>query len=122
MQTPHNTDKVIINDLVVEMSAGIYDHEKKKPQRVIFNIILDVASNHARALNSISDVVSYENICNDVQRICKEKHYELLEELAEIIALSCLNIERVLSVDIKIEKPDIIEFTKSVGIQIFRSN
>lgn len=116
-----NTDKVIINDLIVEMSAGIYDHEKANKQRVIFNVTLDVSSNKDRELKSIDDVTSYENVCEKITFICNQKHYDLLEVLVEIIAQECLKLPHVGSVNIKAEKPDIIPSTKSVGVEIFRS-
>ncbi len=116
-----STDKVIIRDLVLEISAGIYDHEKEQTQRVIFNVILDVESNKGKTLSSIDNVVSYENITNQITHIAQRKHYELLEELAEEIAALCLSIKLVLAVTIRIEKPDIIKEVQSVGIEILRT-
>lgn len=115
-----NIDKVFVRDLVVVMSAGIYDHEKADKQRVVINIMLDVESNHGRTLGDIYDVVSYEKITNETIALCHAKHYELLEELAELIAVSCLKTERVCMAQITIEKPDIIPDTHSVGIEITR--
>ncbi len=111
-------DKVFISDLTLQMSAGIYDHEKQNTQRVIVNIILEVETN--KTAKNIDDVVSYEIITNQIIALSKEKHYDLLEEFAELIAQKCLSDNRVLSATIKIEKPDIIKDTKSVGIQIKR--
>ncbi len=116
------SDKIFIKDLVIEMFAGIYDHEKANKQHVIINITLDVESNKGKTLRSIDDVVSYEDITNKVISLTNEKHYELLEELAEKIAILCLNDKRVLSSTIKLEKPDIIADAQSVGIEIYRKN
>lgn len=116
----HNTDKVLINDLVIEMSAGIYEHEKQKNQRVIFNVCLDVESNFNKDQLTINDVVSYEGIANEIIGIAHEKHYDLLECLAEKISEHCLKITKVKKVNLRIEKPDIIDITSSVGIEIIR--
>ncbi len=115
-----STDKIFINDLVIEMSAGIYDHEKVNKQRVIINITLDVESNAGKTLTSIDDVVSYEDIVNQVREIAVAKHYDLLEELAEKIAKICTSNKMVHKSTIRLEKPDIISDTKSVGIEIIR--
>ncbi len=112
-------DQVFINDLTLEMSAGIYDHEKENKQRVIINVTLDVQTNVNP--QSIDDVVSYEHITNQIIALSEEKHYELLEEFAEHIAEKCLADRKVKTANIKVEKPDIIPNTKSVGIQISRS-
>ncbi len=121
MQTNGNYDQIFIKDLVIVMSAGIYDHEKQAAQRVIFNVTLDVESNYQRNLETIKDVVSYEDVVNAIHNITSEKHYELLEELAEKIATYCLSQPRALLAHISIEKPDIIKDTKSVGITISRA-
>ena len=120
MPDPDNTDRVFIKDLTIEMSAGIYDHEKQNLQRVMINIILDVESNAEKTLNSIDDIVSYEEIMNEVKAVALAKHYDLLEELAEEIAALCLHKKQVQKAHIRIEKPDIIMDTESVGIEIMR--
>ena len=122
MPTPSpSSDRVFIRDLILEMSAGIYDHEKANTQRVIVNITLDVESNFGRDLASIDNVVSYEDIVNAVSDTAQSKHYDLLEEFAENIAQMCLEDSRVSCVNIMLEKPDIIDKTKSVGVEITRN-
>lgn len=102
------------------MSAGIYDHEKASKQRVIINITLNVDCNADKKLSSINDVVSYEDITNDARNIALAKHYDLLEELAELLASSCLENRYVHQAHIRIEKPDIIVSVHTVGIEITR--
>ncbi|MGH1378324.1 MAG: dihydroneopterin aldolase [Alphaproteobacteria bacterium] len=118
--TSSNTDKVFIKDLTIEMSAGIYDFEKQAKQRVIINVTMDVACNYGKPLESINEVISYEDVVNDIKEISSAKHYDLLEELAEQIAAECLKQEKIKTVHITIEKPDIIKDTASVGIEITR--
>ncbi len=118
--TTKNVDQLIIKDLRVQMFAGIYDFEKQKPQEVLFNLIIDVETNHGRILKDIDDVVSYENIVNEIEEIISDMHYDLLEELAEVIAKYCLSLDRVICVDLCIEKTAIIPQTQSVGVRIVR--
>lgn len=111
-------DQIFIRDLTLEMSAGIYDHEKENKQRVIVNVVLDVEKNTNP--QGIDDVVSYEDIANEIINLSVQKHYDLLEEFAENIARACLNVPLVQTASIQLEKPDIIENTKSVGVKINR--
>lgn len=120
MPSMTKTDIVFIKDLIIEMSAGIYGHEKTSKQRVIINITLGVGCNVDKTLSSINDVVSYEDITNKVRKIALAKHYDLLEELAELLASACLENQYVHQVKIRIEKPDIIEDVRGVGIEINR--
>jgi len=102
------------------MSIGIYDFEKKAPQRVIINLELSVIPLEKGKDYHIGNVVSYEEIANKIKNLIKSRHYDLLEELAEDIARSCLKDKKIRHLQLTIEKPDIIKNTQSVGIQITR--
>lgn len=114
-------DCVLINDLTLPMSIGIYDHEKSTPQNVIINVKIYVNKQDGKTLKNIEDVVSYEDITLKIKDLCNSKHFELVEELAERIADICLQNSFSTTTEIKIEKPDIIKETQSVGVQILRS-
>ncbi|MCB1782617.1 MAG: dihydroneopterin aldolase [Alphaproteobacteria bacterium] len=117
--SPNDYDIVFIKDLCLSMSAGIYEHEKAAPQRVIVNIEMGVAVSAVPPL-SIQDVVSYEDVTNEVIALSREQHFDLLETFVERIAALCFRDARVLCVYVRAEKPDIIDDTASVGVQIFR--
>lgn len=114
-------DKVFIRDLTIEMFAGIYDFERENKQRVIVNIDMYVQNNESEQLKDIGDVVSYEDVVNKVKDIANARHYDLLENFAEDIASLCLSNNKVCRVLVRAEKPDIIEETKTVGIEIIRT-
>ena len=114
-------DKVFIRDLTIEMFAGIYDFERENKQRVIINIHMYVQNNESEQLKDIDDVVSYEDVVNKVKDIANARHYDLLESFAEDIASLCLLNNKVRRVLVRAEKPDIIEETKTVGIEIIRT-
>ena len=69
---------------------------------------------------SISNVVSYENIIKKLKNITSKGHIELLETLGEKILSMCFQDDRVLSVWMKLEKLDVFKDTDSVGIEIIR--
>ncbi|MGN7438517.1 MAG: dihydroneopterin aldolase [Alcanivorax sp.] len=115
------TDIVYIRDLTLDMSAGIYEHEKQARQRVIVNVEMTVTSNEGRSLESIDDVVSYENVVLGVRALAEEKHYDLLEDFAEKISVICLTDDRVLAVSVQVEKPDIFNDCAAVGVRITRA-
>lgn len=114
-------DCVFIRDLTFSMSIGIYDFEKRDKQRVVINIKAYVEPVDTAQINGIDDVVSYEVLARRIESLALGKHYDLVETLAQEIAVLCLEYQQVQTVDICIEKPDIMENTKSVGVQIIRS-
>lgn len=113
-------DCVLINDLTLPMSVGIYDHEKSQHQNVIINVKIYVEKSTITQKHTIDNVVSYEEIADKIKIICGSKHFDLVEELAEDISKICLNNHLTQATEISIEKPDIIDETRSVGVQILR--
>ena len=77
--------KVIIKDLILSISIGIHNFEKKKKQRVKFNI--EILTNPYVVPNNknLKSIVNYEEIVNKIGRITSIKHHDLLEDLAESI-------------------------------------
>ena len=112
--------KVFIKDLVLKMSIGIHSFEKKKKQRVKFNIEITLNQNLINN-NELSNIVNYESVIKNVSNIVKRKHYQLLENLADEIFLKLFRDKKISKIKIGLEKLDIIRNTSSVGIEIEKS-
>ena len=84
--------KVLITDLTLLMSIGIHDFEKLKKQEVKFNINIGINPSLAPIENKINNIVNYETVIKNITKLTKNKHYELLETLAEDIFLNYLKI------------------------------
>ena len=110
--------KVIITDLVFNTSVGIHDFEKEKEQQVKFNIEIDINPLLKAAENDLKSIVNYENVINKVKSITHKKHYNLLETLAEDIFTNLFLNKNIIKIKLRIEKPEIIKNTSSVGIEI----
>lgn len=115
------TDRILIRDLKLDMSIGIYEDERRKMQPVTVTAILEVVTNEGRPLDDIQQVASYETIVREIQRLCASRHYDLAERLAEDIANKCLDHPRITSADISVMKTTIMPETAGVGIQIRRT-
>jgi dihydroneopterin aldolase len=112
--------KVLITDLVFNTSIGIHNFEKKKKQQVKFNIEIEINSLLKAAENNLDSIVNYENIINKIKLITQKKHYNLLETLAEDIFLNLFINKNIIKIKLRIEKPEIIKNTSSVGIEIIK--
>jgi dihydroneopterin aldolase len=111
---------VFVRDLELMALIGIYEHEKRDPQRIIVNIDLSVKEGSGPKDDDISHVVSYEIVVKKVEAIIAEGHTNLVETLCEKIAASCLRDRRVVAARVRVEKPDIIPNARSVGVEIER--
>ena len=112
--------KVIIRDLVFNTSIGIHDFEKKKKQQIKFNIEIDINPLLKAAENDLNSIVNYESVINKIELITKKKHYNLLETLAEDIFFNLFLSKNIIKIKLRIEKPEIIKNTSSVGIEIIK--
>jgi len=110
--------KVNIKNLILKISIGLHDFEKKKKQRVRFNINITTDSNIKPDNNNLLSIVNYEDTIKKITSITKEKHHELLEDLAENIFDIIFKNKIVKKVSLKLEKLDIIKNTESVGIEV----
>ena len=110
--------KVIISNLVFNTSIGVHDFEKEKEQQIKFNIEIDINPLLKASENDLKSIVNYENVINKVKSITHKKHYNLLETLAEDIFTNLFLAKNIIKIKLRIEKPEIIKNTSSVGIEI----
>ena len=113
--------KVLIKNLILNISVGIHDFEKKKKQKVRFNIEILTDPNVKPNRKKISSILDYETVINKISLLVHNKHHELLEELAENIFDIIFNFKLVKKATLKIEKIEIIKNSESVGIKISKS-
>ena len=110
--------KIIVKDLILLLSVGIHQFERLKRQKVKFNIEITTDPNLKPDIKSI---VNYESIINDIKRLTKKTHFELLESLSEVIFDEIFKNKKIKKIKLKIEKLDIIKETTSVGIEVVKT-
>ena len=109
--------KVIIKNLILNIFIGIHDFEKKKKQRVRFNIEVVTNPNIIPNNKDLSTILNYEDIINKIKILVKKQHHELIEDLAENIFKMIFKNRLAKKINIKIEKLDIVKNSESVGIE-----
>ena len=113
--------KVIIKNLVLNIFIGIHNFEKKKKQRVRFNIEVVTNPNIKPNNKDLTTILDYEDLINKIKLLVKKQHHELIEDLAENIFEIIFQNRLVKKTNIKIEKLDIIKNSESVGIEFSKS-
>ena len=116
--------KILVKDLIIKILVGIHNFEKKKKQRVRFNIEIIIDPNLAPDEGNLNSIVNYEDIIKSIKKITNKRHYPLLETLGEDIFFRLFKDTKIKKIKLRIEKLDIIKNTSSVGIEIekIRSN
>ena len=113
--------KVVIKNLILNIFIGIHDFEKKKKQKVRFNIVVETNPNTKPSNKDFSTIVDYETLVNKIKTLVKKQHHELLEELAANIFKIIFQSKLVKKVNVKLEKLHIMRESESVGVDITKN-
>jgi dihydroneopterin aldolase len=112
--------RVFLRDLVVKCQIGVHAHERGGVQRVRFNVELFMPDDGTPLDDDIRNVVSYEDVVAVIKRLVEGVHINLVETLAERIALALLRDNRVDSVRVRVEKLDVYPEAAGIGVEIER--
>jgi dihydroneopterin aldolase len=103
---PPQMVRVYIRDLVLPVRIGAYSHERSAPQKVRFDVSVDVRRPRSET-QAMGQVYSYDLITDAIQRIIAEEHIDFVETLAERIGTEVLRDPRAARVMVKVEKLEI---------------
>jgi len=99
---------------------GVLKHEKKAPQRISFDIELYVEPFEGKP-DTLDSTVCYASVCGVIADCAQEKHFNLVETLAEKAAKAVLAYDtQIKGVQIILSKPDIMDNTRAVGVSMRR--
>ena len=110
--------KVIINELILNLTLGYYDFEKEKPQKVKFSLEANYKDKKPTNDRDLKSIVNYDKLVRLVKKLTKNKHYNFLETLAEDVFDELFKDKRIDKISLQIEKLEIMKDCASVGIQI----
>ena len=113
--------KVVIKNLVLNIFIGIHDFEKKKKQKVRFNIEVETNPNTKPSHKDFLTILDYETLVNKIKALVKKQNHELLEELAENIFKIIFQNKLVKKAKVKLEKLQIIRESESVGVDVTKN-
>ena len=95
--------------------------EKKKKQRVRFNIEIITDPSVKPNNKDLSTILNYEELVDKIKILVKNQHHELLEDLAENIFDIIFHNRLSKKAKIKIEKLDIMKNSESVGVEFLKN-
>ena len=110
--------KILIKELILNLKLGYYDFEKKKSQKVKFNLEIDYEDKKPTSDKDIKSIVNYGKVVKLITKLVDKKHYNFLETLAEDVFDVLFKDRRIDKIMLQIEKLEILKECASVGIQI----
>ncbi len=113
--------KVFVRGLVLDAHIGAYDSEKGVTQPIKIDFEAEVIEPANPVSDSMEDVVCYDRMTQGIKAIIAEGHIKLVETLAERVADLVLSHSMVLSVFVRIVKPNAIAEADAAGVEIIRT-
>ncbi|MGI4816049.1 MAG: dihydroneopterin aldolase [Janthinobacterium lividum] len=113
--------RLFLRDYEVMIKIGVFETEKRGPQRVLINVDLFVplAESTPRA-DSLREVLDYDFMRDTIAARVVQGHIHLQETLCDDIAQMLLAHPKVRAVRVSAEKPDAYDDCHSVGVEVFK--
>lgn len=100
-------DKIEIKNLRVYAYHGVFDFEKEKGQDFYISASIFLDLYKAAASDFVGNTINYADVCDDICELVKNNKFDLIETVAEKIAVKILNKYReVEEINITVSKPD----------------
>jgi len=112
-------DRISLRDHVVEVDIGAFQQERGHPQRVMFNVVVEVRPAPQPLDDDVDRILSYDRITEAIAQELAAERLNLLETLAERIAERILAEPQAMRAFVRIEKLDIGPY--KLGVEIVRS-
>lgn len=109
-----------ITHLEVLVALGVFDFEKQAKQRVLVSVKMFGDFPDGYRWKKLDDCIDYYRVAAHVlEEWPAREHTETAEELANDLATFIFFDEKIISAEIRIEKPDVIQSARSVGVHLF---
>ncbi|POX49386.1 dihydroneopterin aldolase [Streptomyces sp. Ru72] len=99
-------DRVALRGLKARGYHGVFPEEREEGQTFVVDLVLGVDTRPAASDDDLSKTVHYGVVAEEVVALVEGEPVNLIETLAERIALSCLKHAPVQEVEVCVHKPD----------------
>jgi len=113
-------DIIFISELAVETIIGIYEWEREIKQPVLFDIEMSGDCARAAATDAVAETLNYKAVAKAVIRFVEKSEFQLVETLAEQVAVLIMSEFDVQWLRLKVNKRGAIRGATGVGVVIER--
>lgn len=112
-------DTIFISELRLETLVGVYDWEKKVPQKIQLDLELGLPARKSKELR-LEDTIDYAAVVARIEAALAEKHFGLLENMAEHLAGLVMKEFKAPWVKISVAKLAPLKNVRRLGVTIER--
>ena len=110
--------RILVSELFFETVIGVYDWERKLPQRLSVSLELTIDSRAAVANDAIGDAVDYDKLSKSIIDWAKVQSFHLVESLAVGILRLTMKDPMVLHSIVTVSKYGAIKDAKQVSVRV----
>lgn len=114
-------DTVFLQGLELRAVIGVHDWERAFAQRLRVDLRLSVDTAPAARSDALEDAVDYARLAEALTRTAAESNDQLIETLADRLAMQALENPAVQRVQLTLHKPGAVPAAQGVGVTIERS-
>lgn len=111
-------DRIHLRDYVISAEIGAFQTERGHPQRLRFNIDVELRAHVTGVDDEVDRILSYDVLTGAVATVLADRRYDLLETVGERIAAQVLSHPRAAQVQVSVEKLDRVP--GALGITLVR--
>tara|TARA_B100001113_G_C21065443_1_gene603173 strand:- start:677 stop:1051 length:375 start_codon:yes stop_codon:yes gene_type:complete len=112
------SQSIFFRDIELLCKIGVYEHERRNPQRVIINLKLILSNELSPKNDKIDETLNYDIVYRKIKDITSSQHFNLVETLANQIFKNLKSLNKVSDLTVSVAKPDIYEDCEGVGYEI----
>lgn len=100
-------DHIVIQGIEVFAHHGVREEEQARGQRFVVDVALDLDLRPAAASDDLAHTVDYSELTRRVAETVRGGPWHLLESVADRVARTCLESDRVVVVEVTVHKPEV---------------
>lgn len=117
---PQPMDIIFLSEFRAETIIGIYPWEREIPQTIQLDLEIGLPHSKAGISDDVADTIDYGKVVERIQQTLVEKHFSLVEALAEYLAKLVMEEFGSPWIKISITKLNMVRGVKRLGITIER--
>jgi len=111
---------IFIEELKVKVTLGVPAWERLKPQTILIDIEMALATDVRFSQDNIAETIDYAEICKTVSQLLQMRPFQLVETMAELVCQHILQDYPATWAKVKIRKPNVLPQAKFVGVILQR--
>lgn len=101
--------RIHLKDIRANALIGVYDEERKAPQRILINIWIDYEPTSAVTSDDVADTLDYCELTKEIIAHVESTDYFLLERLVESVLDIVMQQPLAQYARVEIDKPDVLK-------------